>query len=107
MGWVAIFGLLGMPCYASPPPAVRTALDRYCIGCHNQKTKTAGVALDGPGEIGAQPEVWEKVVRKLRTRSMPPAGLPRPDESTYASVLTSVETELDTAAARGNSYPAP
>jgi hypothetical protein len=78
---------------------VQSGVSRYCAGCHNQKLKTAGVALDGADDIAAQPEVWEKVVRKLRTRSMPPAGLPRPDEPTYLSLLKAVEAELDGAAA--------
>jgi hypothetical protein len=82
--------------FAGPPTAV---IDRYCAGCHNQKLKTAGIALDGAADIAAQPDVWEKAVRKLLTRTMPPAGLPRPDEATYVSVLNSVETELDRAAA--------
>ena len=81
---------------SSPPRALVT---HYCVGCHNQKLKTAGVTLDGPRDIASQPELWEKVDRKLRTRSMPPAGLPRPDEASYQDILTAVETALDTAAA--------
>lgn len=81
-------------------------LDRYCVSCHNTKTKAGNLALDqlkgaSPGE---HPEVWEKVVRKLRARSMPPAGLPRPDEAAYRSLIASVETALDRAAA-GNPNP--
>ena len=49
--------------------------------------------------MSAKPELWEKVVRKLRSSSMPPAGAPRPDKATYDSVATFLETELDRAAA--------
>ncbi len=49
--------------------------------------------------LGTNPEQWEKVVRKLRTNAMPPAGAPRPDPDTYDSVASFLETELDRAAA--------
>jgi hypothetical protein len=94
---VLFFACAGIAASApqTPAPNVRTTVDRYCVGCHNQKVKTAGIALDGAGDS----DVWEKVDRKLRTRSMPPAGLPRPDEATYVSVVNAVETTLDRAAA--------
>ncbi len=79
----------------------RATLDRYCTGCHNSTLKTGGLALDdaSAGEPAAHPEIWEKVVRRLRVRSMPPAGLPRPDESTYQALIAQLETSLDRAAA--------
>src|SRR5204863_6765890 len=52
--------------------------------------------VDNPA---AKPEVWEKVVRKLRGRMMPPPGRPRPDEATYDALLTNLEKALDRAAA--------
>ena len=87
---------------ASPPPPSleRSLVDQYCIGCHNATTKTAGLTLDtvSTEETSRHPEVWEKVVRRLRARQMPPAGLPRPDEATYNAVLISLESSLDSAA---------
>src|SRR5689334_11540994 len=82
----------------STTPAV---MSRYCAGCHNTKLKTAGLALDAlrADNVGQNPEAWEKVVRKLRARYMPPAGLPRPDEQTYDAVVSSLEASLDRAAA--------
>ncbi len=76
-------------------------INRYCVGCHSAKTKSGNLALDQVRETdpAQHPEVWEKVVRKLRSRSMPPAGLPRPDEATYISLLAGLETTLDRAAA--------
>src|SRR5207245_6673246 len=66
-----------------------------------EKLKTAGLVIDplGVAHASANPELWEKVIRKLRTRVMPPAGLPRPDEATVDSVASSLEAELDRAAA--------
>jgi cytochrome c551/c552 len=74
---------------------------RYCTGCHNSKVKTGGFALDtlDVHHVDKNSQEWEKVVRKLRTRSMPPAGLPRPDENTYKTLLAGIENSLDTAAA--------
>ena len=76
-------------------------INQYCVGCHNQRTKTADLALDAinPENISQNADIWEKVVRKLRTRVMPPAGRPRPDEATYDAVIKSLETSLDRAAA--------
>jgi hypothetical protein len=83
----------------SPPRAV---FNKYCITCHNERLKTAGLLLDkmDPGHVADAPEQWEKVVRKLRTNAMPPAGAPRPDPATYGSVALFLEQELDRAAAR-------
>src|SRR5262245_7647182 len=57
--------------------AARTLLDRYCIGCHNGRLKTAGLVLDREAidlaNAGAAVDVWEKVARKMRSRAMPPA----------------------------------
>ncbi len=74
-------------------------LNRYCVTCHNARLKTAGLVIDSSSlsNVGANAESWEKVVRKLRTASMPPAGAPRPDRATYDSVASFLETALDRA----------
>jgi len=79
----------------------RALVNKYCVGCHNAKLKTAGLALDTISKepVTSHPETWEKVVRRLRARQMPPLGLNRPDEATYDAVLASVESALDSAAA--------
>ena len=82
----------------------RALLDRYCLACHNEGLLARGtvpVSFEGldAGDVGADAEVWEKVVRKLHARAMPPAGRPRPDEETYEGFVTWLETELDRAAA--------
>src|SRR5262245_28763329 len=83
----------------------RTFLDAYCVGCHNQRLRTAGLSLDSldTTKPGANAEVWERVIAKLRAGSMPPPGLPRPDAATYHAVASSIENQVDRAwAARPN-----
>jgi hypothetical protein len=89
-----------------PSSANSTTLARYCITCHNERLRTAGLTLDSLDleNVSEGAEVWEKVVRKLRTGAMPPAGAPRPDSATYNSLATYLETELD-AAYRANPNP--
>ncbi len=79
----------------------RAVLDKYCVTCHNQKLKTAGLMLDtlDVTKVGEGAATWEKVVRRVRSGSMPPAGMPRPDQAVYDSLSTWLETELDRAAA--------
>ena len=83
----------------SHPSAQRAVLDRYCVVCHNEQIRTAGLTLDTMDieHISDGAPVWEKVLRKLRGRAMPPAGMPRPDEATYDSLATYLEQELDSA----------
>jgi len=91
---------------AAPTPSTdRATLDRYCVTCHNSRTRTAGLALDtlDVTRVAADAETWEKVVRKIRGRMMPPPGLPRPDDATYDALSAHLEEALDRAvAARPN-----
>ena len=77
-------------------------LDKYCVTCHNARTKSGGLVLDRDAIDVARPpehaEVWEKVIRKIHGRMMPPQGMPRPDEATLDAFATSLETALDRAA---------
>jgi hypothetical protein len=86
------------------PPATssqRQFLDRYCVTCHNERLKTAGLILDriDVSRPDSQPEVWEKVVRKLRTGVMPPPNVPQPPKADRLAMSTWLETSLDTASA--------
>ena len=98
-GFVCTLGAQQKPSGASPPPAEahRAFVDTYCLGCHNNRAKTAGLELDtiNARELDENWEAWEKVVRKLRARQMPPAGMRRPDEPTYKAALASLEASLD------------
>ena len=79
----------------------RAVINQYCIGCHNDTSKSGNLSLSviNPDSPGENPEIWEKVLRKLRGRMMPPLGRPRPDEKTYNEVVTNLENSIDRAAA--------
>ena len=81
--------------------ATQTTVQRYCAGCHNEKLKTAGVILENaaPESAGADPVIWEKVLRKLRSSEMPPAGVPQPSEADRKALMEVVTAGLDRAAA--------
>jgi mono/diheme cytochrome c family protein len=83
---------------AQATPA-RQLVTTYCVSCHNQKMRTANLALDGRGAVGNSAETWEKVVVQLRSQSMPPPRSRRPDAATYESVATWLESELNRAGA--------
>ena len=95
---------------ARPSTASHTALlEQYCVTCHNERLRDRGtvpVALDTVdlSTVPAQAELWEKVIRKLRTGSMPPMGRPRPDARVADSFAVFLEAEIDRAAA---AYPNP
>ncbi|MGY8815366.1 MAG: DUF1592 domain-containing protein [Gammaproteobacteria bacterium] len=84
----------------SPGSSARKILDRYCVNCHNETLKTANLILDNVDVTNpaTNPELWEKVVRKLRVRAMPPPAMPKPDEAVYNSLISYLESELDQAA---------
>ncbi len=82
------------------PASERALLDKYCVTCHNEKLKTGGLMLDkmDVNHIGDGAETWEKVVRKIHGGTMPPQGMPRPDQGTLDNFASSLETSLDRAA---------
>lgn len=82
------------------PAAERALVDQYCVGCHNQKAKIGGLALDEVdlSRAGDNAETLEKVIRKLRAGMMPPAGARRPDPATYEALRSSIENSVDQAA---------
>ena len=83
-------------------PPDRALVDQYCVTCHNDRLKIAGLSLEKVdiGDLRTNGEVLEKVVRKLRTGQMPPLGRPRPDDATTDAFVTSMETALDRANAQ-------
>ena len=113
IGWIGIAlagisSLQGSVPQSSSSPSrhgaqYRAVLNRYCVTCHNEKLRTGELILTKEkidiGKVSEGAPVWEKVARKLRTRTMPPAGMPRPDEATYDAFAAYLETELDRAAA--------
>jgi len=89
---------------APPAQTVQATIDQYCVTCHNSRANTSatatGVVLDRAdlNQVANNPALWEKVVRKLRTGLMPPAGLPRPDRASQDALVGFLETRLDVAA---------
>jgi hypothetical protein len=88
------------PLLAVPFSDVQKTVSTYCVTCHNEKLKTGGLALDRPdlSDVAAHADVWEKVIRKVRTGMMPPAGVPRPSPAERDALLSSLVVTLDEAA---------
>src|SRR5262245_19158467 len=86
---------------AQDPSSARRFLNQYCVGCHNERAKVGGLELDAIDveNVSANPEVWEKALRKIRTRTMPPAGAMRPTEQAYENMAAYLEASLDRVAA--------
>ena len=78
----------------------RELLDRYCVTCHSDTLRTGGLSLQGVSldNVPEDAELWEKVIRKLRTNSMPPARRPRPDKAMNDRFASSLEEQIDRAA---------
>ena len=74
-------------------------LSKYCVSCHNEKTKTGGLALDAVarGPVRDHAPVWEDVLHKLRAGAMPPPGMPRPEPAATTRLMAGLATELDEA----------
>ncbi len=85
--------------------AARTAIDRfvasYCLECHDADARTAGLALDDldTAAVGKNAEAWEKVVRRLAARQMPPGHRRRPSEAEFNAIVSAIASGLDRAAA--------
>jgi mono/diheme cytochrome c family protein len=83
--------------------AQKAIVTQYCMTCHSDKAKAAGMdsarkidfdALD-IGHVEKNAETWELIVRKLRAGMMPPSGMKRPDAPSYKAFITWLENELD------------
>ncbi|MGK0296700.1 MAG: hypothetical protein ACI9XC_000292 [Gammaproteobacteria bacterium] len=86
-------------------PRAGKLIQTYCVTCHNENLRTANLLLDAAvgDPIDQLPATWEKVARRLKARSMPPQGMPRPNEDDYMFLIGYLESELDrTAAANPN-----
>jgi mono/diheme cytochrome c family protein len=79
------------------PDQHRAMLNTYCVGCHNTRAKTGGLALDGLDLQAAadNAQIWEKAVRKLRGHLMPPPGSPQPSQKDVDSFVVWMENTLD------------
>ncbi len=79
----------------------RATLDKYCVGCHNDKLKVSNFSIEKAdlSKAGEDPETWERVIRKMRAGMMPPPGMPRPPLAEYEGTRDRLETQMDRAAA--------
>ncbi|HEY3147087.1 MAG TPA: DUF1592 domain-containing protein, partial [Dongiaceae bacterium] len=87
----------------SPLPApVFSLISTYCVTCHDADVKKGGLDLDriSRDEVTLHADEWERVVRKLRARQMPPIGKERPGDKTYDEVVSRLASSLDRAAAK-------
>jgi mono/diheme cytochrome c family protein len=75
-------------------------IKQYCSGCHNDRAKIAGVSFEGltPQHIAQNPDLFEKAVRKMRGRVMPPPGARQPEPGALDAVVGWLEQSLDGAA---------
>src|SRR5437016_5750954 len=75
----------------------RAVLDQYCVTCHNDRIKRANLTLEKLDltTAGDHPEMWEKVIRKLRAGVMPPPGMRRPSVNDYEGLRDWLENEID------------
>jgi len=104
----ALIGIFGaLLARAEVPPAISPALQRYCLSCHDADSAKGDLNLEAvlTQDVGRHPETWEKVIRRLRGRQMPPAGKAHPDDATYDAVVGQLETALDRAASIGPAMP--
>ena len=96
---IALVGVWGiLPAGAQQPaPASPALLKQYCLACHNQKLKTAGVSVQAldPLNVAGDAATWEKVVRKVSTGQMPPPGMPHPSPAVSSSFASSITDALD------------
>src|SRR5689334_20060739 len=98
---IVVFALsAGVPLLAQNAPSVPAVDEQYCVSCHDGASAKAGLDLAGVMDQDAarHPEIWEKVVRRLRGHQMPPVGRERPSDAVYASTVSQLETVLDRAA---------
>lgn len=86
---------------ASPLPATsadrKHLLQQYCGGCHNDRAKTAGwsVSQADPENLGANNELWEKILRRVSLGEMPPRNMPRPSQAQTADFTNWLASSLD------------
>ena len=96
---LALMGLMLVPTIGQQRSAgsQQAILTEYCLTCHSDQAKTGGLSLEqlDIDHPEANPETWEKVVRKLRAGMMPPTGAPRPHQATYEAFRHSLEDSLD------------
>src|SRR6202790_2284688 len=82
---------------AQHPESQWSTIQTYCFGCHNEYVKAGNLFLNqlSAESVPEHPEIFEKVVRKLRGRQMPPPGMPQPSQQEVDALIGWLETTLD------------
>src|SRR5262245_19793956 len=101
-GLCAFLWLIACFSVEAQTPLDPALLNQYCVTCHNQRAKTAGLMLDtlDYAHLDKDAATWEKVVRKIKTGMMPPSGMRRPERAVLDTFATDIEKRLDTLAVR-------
>jgi hypothetical protein len=103
LGMAHFLGAQSPLAYAAskPPASVTSVVKTYCIDCHDGEVKKGGLDLERvlEDDVAAHSDVWERAIRKLRARQMPPLGKDRPADKTYDEVVGWLASSLDHAAA--------
>ena len=94
---VALAGLVPVSHAQDPAGSQLATVKQYCLGCHNDKAKVGGVTFEAitAESVTKDPELFEKAVRKLRGRVMPPPGAKQPDAKAVDSLVAYLEDSLD------------
>src|SRR5215469_8050838 len=82
---------------AQQPESQWSTIQLYCFGCHNEGVRAGNLLLDelGAASVPEHPEIFEKVVRKLRGRQMPPPGISQPSQQEVDALIGWLESTLD------------
>src|SRR5262245_29121006 len=82
---------------AQHPQSQWSTIETYCFGCHNKYVRAGNLLLDelGAESVPAHPEIFEKAVRKLRRRQMPPPGIAQPSQKEVDALVGWLESTLD------------
>jgi hypothetical protein len=82
---------------AQHPESQWSTIGVYCFGCHNEEVRAGNLFLDqlGAESVPEHPEIFEKVVRKLRGRQMPPPGMDQPSQQEVDALIGWLESTLD------------
>src|SRR5262245_54150832 len=88
--------ILAVAAQAGPDQEQWGVIQSYCVGCHNSKARTAGLAFDSmsPDRIAEDAATWEAAVRKLRGGLMPPPGAKRPDKLAVTGLVSWLENKI-------------
>ena len=102
-----LISVFAISAFAQSP--TKAVVDKYCVSCHGSRLKAGNLVLEGvdPVRVGEHSAIWEKVLLKLETRSMPPSGSRRPEPEQIKAMYTALETRVDRLALTTGSDPVP